>query len=73
MVRQIRYYFNLHNDYLALHYAHQYRHISFLTPMSSQHVQEFCRAVGFEPTALQAAETIARYARINEMLLERCR
>ncbi|MBC6608558.1 ferrous iron transport protein B [Hymenobacter sp. BT188] len=69
MIRQIRYYFNLHNDYLALHYAHQFRHISFLTPDQRQYVQELVEQYGFEPTARQAQETIARYARINEILL----
>ncbi|GAB2462602.1 ferrous iron transport protein B [Hymenobacter qilianensis] len=69
MIRQIRYYFNLHNDYLALHYAHQFRHISFLTPDQRQYVQELVEQYGFEPTARQAHETISRYARINEILL----
>ena len=69
MIRQIRYYFNLHNDYLALHYAHQYRHISFLTADERAYVQELTEEYDFQPTARQAQETIARYGRINEVLL----
>ncbi|MDO7851023.1 ferrous iron transport protein B [Hymenobacter convexus] len=70
MVRQIRYYFDLHNDYLALHYAQQYRQISFLSADDKAHIQELTQQYGFDATAQQAAETIARYARINEILLE---
>ncbi|WP_335340912.1 ferrous iron transport protein B [Hymenobacter sedentarius] len=70
LVRQIRYYFDLHNDYLALHYAQQYRHISFLSPDDKTYLQELTHKYGFDAMAQQAAETIARYARINEILLE---
>ncbi|RSK49361.1 ferrous iron transport protein B [Hymenobacter rigui] len=69
MIRQIRYYFNLHNDYLALHYAHQYRHISFLKPDERTYIQELTEQYGFKPTDQQAQETISRYQRINEILL----
>jgi ferrous iron transport protein B len=70
LVRQIRYYFNLHNDYLALHYAQQYRHIGFLTAEEKAHIQELVAQAGFEAMPAQAAETIGRYQRINEILLE---
>ncbi len=70
LVRQIRYYFNLHNDYLALHYAQQFRHIGFLSADDRQYLQELTARHGFNPTVEQAQETIARYARINEVLLE---
>ncbi len=70
LVRQIRTSFDLHNDYLALHYAQQYRQISFLTTEEKTHLQELTQQAGFDATAAQAAETIGRYARINEILLE---
>ena len=70
LLRQIRYYFDLHNDYLALHYAQQYRQISFLSGDDKAHLQELTQQAGFDATAQQAAETISRYARINEILLE---
>jgi ferrous iron transport protein B len=69
MIRQIRYYFNLHNDYLALHYAHQYRQISFLSPDDRAYIGELVQEYRFEATAQQAQETIARYASINDVLL----
>ena len=70
LVRQIRSSFDLHNDYLALHYAQQYRQIGFLSADEKTHLQELTQQAGFDATAAQAAETIARYARINEILLE---
>jgi ferrous iron transport protein B len=70
LVRQIRYYFNLHNDYLALHYIQQFRHIGFLNEDDKEHLQELVEQYSFDPMAQQAAETIARYGRINEILLE---
>ena len=70
MLRQIRYYFNLHNDYLALHYAHQFRHISFLSADDKAYIGELVAKYNFEPTPRQAQETIDRYSRINELLLD---
>ncbi|UOQ73760.1 ferrous iron transport protein B [Hymenobacter cellulosilyticus] len=69
MIRQIRYYFNLHNDYLALHYAHQFRQISFLTADDKAYIAELVEKYDFKPTPRQAQETIDRYARINDILL----
>jgi ferrous iron transport protein B len=70
LVRQIRYYFNLHNDYLALHYAHQFRGLRFLSDDDRAYLQELTEKYKFDSTARQAEETIGRYARINELLLE---
>jgi ferrous iron transport protein B len=70
LVRQIRYYFNLHNDYLALHYAHQFRGLRFLSDDDRVHLQELTEKYKFDSMARQAEETIGRYARINELLLE---
>jgi ferrous iron transport protein B len=70
MVRQIRYYFNLHNDYLALHYAHQFRQLHFLSDDDRVYLQELTTKYKFDSTVRQAEETIARYSLINELLLE---
>ena len=70
MVRQIRYYFDLHNDYLALHYAQQGPYIGFLSADDKYYLQELTAQYEFDATARQAQETIGRYARINEILLE---
>ena len=70
LVRHLRDHFGLHNDYLALHYAQQYRHIGFLSADDRAHVVGLVAQHGFDATAQQAQETIARYQRINEILLE---
>ncbi|WP_205500554.1 ferrous iron transport protein B [Rufibacter psychrotolerans] len=73
MVRQIRYYFELSNDYLAWHYAHQYQKLSFLSEDDKEYIGELVKKYGFHSNALQASETIDRYARINELLLDTMR
>jgi ferrous iron transport protein B len=69
-VRQIRYYFELKNDYLALHYAHQYKKLSFLSEADKSYIEELRQQYGFNSNALQAAETIERYTLINDLLLD---
>ena len=73
LVRQIRYYFDLKNDYLALLYAHQGRHLTHLTDDDRAYLRELTEQYGFQPTEQQAAETIARYARLNDILLDTVR
>ena len=70
LVRQIRYYFELKNDYLALHYAHQYKKLSFLSEADKSYIEELRQQYGFNSNALQAAETIERYTLINDLLLD---
>ncbi|MCC3155730.1 ferrous iron transport protein B [Hymenobacter sp. 15J16-1T3B] len=70
MIRQIRYYFNLHNDYLALHYAHQGDRLRFLSADDRAYLAELREKYHFDSIALQAQETIDRYARISELLLD---
>jgi ferrous iron transport protein B len=73
LVRQIRYYFELKNDYLALQYAHQYKKLSFLTESDKSYIEDLREKYGFNSNALQAAETIQRYTLINELLLDSVR
>lgn len=70
MIRQIRYYFNLHNDYLALHYAHQGDRLRFLSADDRAYLAELREKYKFDSISLQAQETIDRYARISELLLD---
>jgi ferrous iron transport protein B len=70
MIRQIRYYFNLHNDYLALHYAHQSERLKFLSVDDRAYIAELRQKYKFDSISLQAQETIDRYARISELLLD---
>ncbi len=73
LVRQIRYYFDLKNDYLALLYAHQWRHLTHLTDDDRNYLRELTERYDFRSTNQQAAETIARYARLNDVLLDTVR
>ncbi|KAA5543971.1 ferrous iron transport protein B [Adhaeribacter rhizoryzae] len=70
LVRQIRYYFELKNDYLALHYAHQYKKLSFLSEADKSYIEDLRQKYGFDSNTLQAAETIERYTLINDLLLD---
>lgn len=70
LVRQIRYYFELSNDYLALHYAHQYKKLSFLSDSDKEYIEDLLKKAEFHSNQLQAAETVARYTTINELLLD---
>jgi ferrous iron transport protein B len=73
LVRQIRYYFELKNDYLALLYAHQWRHLSHLTDDDRAYLRELTERYQFKSVEQQAQETIARYARLNDILLDTVR
>ena len=73
LVLQIRYYFDLKNDYLALLYAHQWRHLRHLSDDDRQYLRELTEQYGFRPTDQQARETIARYERLNDILLDTVR
>nr|WP_316934522.1 FeoB small GTPase domain-containing protein [Rufibacter tibetensis] len=73
MVRQIRYYFELSNDYLAWHYAHQYQKLSFLSEDDKEYIGELVKKYDFRSNTLQANETIERYTRINGLLLDAMR
>ncbi|QCR24281.1 ferrous iron transport protein B [Pontibacter sp. SGAir0037] len=70
LVKNIRAYFELQNDYLALHYAHQYKSLKFLSEKDKAWLEDQLAAEGFHSTTQQANETIARYARINDVLLD---
>ena len=70
LVQQVRARFGLHNDYLALHYAHQFRQLHFLSEADRADLARLTEQAGFDSTARQAEETVARYARLNEVLLD---
>ncbi|WP_082773993.1 ferrous iron transport protein B [Hymenobacter sp. PAMC 26628] len=70
LVQRLRSHFQLHSDYLALHYAQQAEYLAFLSAEDRAYVQGLVQEYAFDGTAQQASETIGRYARINEILLE---
>ncbi|SIT95106.1 ferrous iron transport protein B [Pontibacter indicus] len=70
VVDQIKGRFKLNNDYLALHYAHQYKHLRFLSEDDRVWMAQLLEKQDFRSSTEQANETIARYVRINEVLLD---
>ncbi|MCC9168685.1 ferrous iron transport protein B [Pontibacter harenae] len=70
LVQTIKERFQLENDYLALHYAHQYKNLKFLSGEDIAWMANLLEQHAFESVKLQASETIDRYTRINEMLLD---
>ncbi|ARS36681.1 ferrous iron transport protein B [Pontibacter actiniarum] len=65
--------FSLSTDYLALQFAHQYKGLKFLADEDVAWLNDQLESVGFKSNAQQANETIARYTRINELLLDAVR
>lgn len=70
VVESIKSRFGLDNDYLALHYAHQYKSLKFLAAEDAAFIEELLQVYDFKSNVLQAEETIARYTYINELLLD---
>lgn len=70
LLESIKARFSLSNDYLALHYAHQYKNLRFLSEADVAWLEKTLAESGFNSVALQASETIERYTRINELLLD---
>jgi ferrous iron transport protein B len=70
LLAAVREHFGLDNDYLALHYAHQFEQLHFLGEEDRAFLAHITEQYAFDSTAQQAAETVTRYAHINELLLE---
>lgn len=69
-LQSIKQRFDLATDYLALQYAHQYRSLKFLSEADVQWLDKLLTENNFHSNTLQGKETIARYVRINELLLD---
>jgi ferrous iron transport protein B len=61
---------NIDNPYFALQLAHQHEHLKFLTPEQSERIEQLELEHGFHSQKAQGAETIARYAFINDLLYD---
>jgi ferrous iron transport protein B len=70
VVNQVKERFDLGSDYLALHYAHQYKNLRFLSEPDKAWMAKLLESADFKSNLVQANETIARYVRINEVLLD---
>lgn len=56
--------------YVALQFAHQHEQLHFLTSSQSDRIEEIEQEFSFHSQKAQAAETIARYNFINEVLFD---
>ena len=70
LIRQISKEFKLGNPYYALQLAHQHETIKFITPAESGRIEELEQQFSFHSQKAQAAETIARYNFINDLLYD---
>lgn len=61
---------NIDNPYFALQLAHQHEHLKFLTPEQSERIEQLELEHSFHSQKAQGAETLARYAFINELLYD---
>jgi ferrous iron transport protein B len=62
--------FKLDNPYYALQLAHQHETIKFISPEESERIEELEQEFSFHSQKAQAAETIARYNFINDLLYD---
>ncbi|TWR29999.1 ferrous iron transport protein B [Mucilaginibacter pallidiroseus] len=58
------------SPYYALQLAHQHEYLNFLTPAQSDKIEELEKKHSFHSQKAQAAETIARYNYINDVLYD---
>jgi ferrous iron transport protein B len=68
VVGQIKDVFGVHNDYLAIQYAHQGESLPFLSLTEKEQIEQLRKKYNFKHSLLQAKETIARYERIDEII-----
>ena len=61
---------NIDNPYFALQLAHQHEHLKFLSPEQSNRIEQLELEHDFHSQKAQGAETLARYAFINELLYD---
>ncbi|GAC1311942.1 MAG: ferrous iron transport protein B [Mucilaginibacter sp.] len=70
LIGQISKDLNLDNPYYALQLAHQHETIKFISSAESERIEEVEKEFSFHSQKAQAAETIARYSFINDLLYD---
>ncbi len=70
LIKSISTELSLDNPYVALQIAHQYQNIRYLTKTQINQIEAFEKQYDFHSQKSQAAETIARYNFINDVLLD---
>lgn len=70
LIKEIQDELNIDKPYTALQIAHQYEHLAFLSENEKQRVAGLNKEFNFHSQKAQAAETIARYNFINDVLFD---
>ncbi|MDB5008486.1 MAG: ferrous iron transport protein [Mucilaginibacter sp.] len=70
LIAQISNELKVDNPYYALQLAHQHETIKFISPAQSDRIEEIEKEFSFHSQKAQAAETIARYNFINDLLYD---
>ncbi|MBC7744923.1 MAG: ferrous iron transport protein B [Flavobacterium sp.] len=70
LVKKIQSELQVDLPYVALQFAHQHEQLHFLTLDQNQRIEEIEKEFSFHSQKSQAAETIARYNFINEVLFD---
>ncbi len=70
LIAEISREFKLENPYYVLQLAHQHETINFISAAESERIEELEKQFSFHSQKAQAAETIARYSFINDLLYD---
>ncbi|MEO5910006.1 MAG: ferrous iron transport protein B [Pelobium sp.] len=70
LIREISEELQLNNPYIALQVAHQYENLNYLNKAQKNKIESLEKKYDFHSQKSQAAETIARYGFINDVLLD---
>lgn len=70
LIQKIREELQVDLPYTALQLAHQHERIDFITPKQSERIEEIEQEFSFHSQKVQAAETIARFNFINDVLFD---
>ena len=70
LIKKIREELQIDLPYTALQLAHQHERVHFLNPTQSDRIEELEQEFSFHSQKTQAAETIARYNFINDVLFD---
>ena len=70
LIKDISALLKIENPYVALQIAHQHQNLRYLSKAESQKINDLVLAEDFHSQKAQAAETIARYNYINDILLD---
>lgn len=70
LIKDISGLLKIDNPYIALQIAHQHQNLRYLSKAENQNIKDLVLASDFHTQKAQAAETIARYNFINDVLLD---